>query len=330
MANDMHRSRSASSNDSVDVRTEGNAAARRSDLERARTALARLQEQTGSVGLQMGKVANQENARQQRHLLEHQVQRELEVLAELDIVLPPEVAPELQLLSASLGQDDVQMSAHGGGGPTSSRELWERLASSIGQIGKEYLGVYEHVVAQYVAFYQSFSDILAQMGGWITSSSDGNNVTLNVQQLRNALNALRNQYSLPNKDAVLFPVPSGDGTVQGTDRESAGKWATELGLPDSCVREFPAGSGRWVVTIDMGPINTMIANLPSGNSATMDNARFQAWKSGFDAQEEKMKNTLQTLTQKYNNANSLYDNLVKVLSNTISALLETDKAFLQV
>ncbi|EPB7318004.1 IpaD/SipD/SspD family type III secretion system needle tip protein, partial [Salmonella enterica subsp. enterica] len=32
---------------------------------------------------------------------------------------------------------------------------------------------------------------------------------------------------------------------------------------------------------------------------------------------------------KYSNANSLYDNLVKVLSSTISSSLETAKSFLQ-
>lgn len=36
----------------------------------------------------------------------------------------------------------------------------------------------------------------------------------------------------------------------------------------------------------------------------MDNAKYQAWQSGFKAQEENMKTTLQTLTQKYSNANS--------------------------
>ncbi len=45
--------------------------------------------------------------------------------------------------------------------------------------------------------------------------------------------------------------------------------------------------------------------------------------------EENMKTTLQTLTQKYSNANSLYDNLVKVLSSTISSCMEAAKSFLQ-
>ncbi len=67
----------------------------------------------------------------------------------------------------------------------------------------------------------------------------------------------------------------------------------------------------------------------SDSKLEMDNAKYQAWQSGFKAQEENLKTTLQTLTQKYSNANSLYDNLVKVLSSTISSSLETAKSFLQ-
>ncbi|EFW2538214.1 IpaD/SipD/SspD family type III secretion system needle tip protein, partial [Shigella flexneri] len=44
--------------------------------------------------------------------------------------------------------------------------------------------------------------------------------------------------------------------------------------------------------------------------------------------DETMKNNLQTLVQKYSNANSIFDNLVKVLSSTISSCTDTDKLFL--
>ncbi|WP_252996514.1 IpaD/SipD/SspD family type III secretion system needle tip protein, partial [Shigella flexneri] len=42
------------------------------------------------------------------------------------------------------------------------------------------------------------------------------------------------------------------------------------------------------------------------------------WNAGFSAEDETMKNNLQTLVQKYSNANSIFDNLVKVLSSTTS------------
>lgn len=210
------------------------------------------------------------------------------------------------------------------------KELWEKIANAIGQIGKDYLEVYEDVVGKYTEFYTDFSDILSRMGSWISpGGNDGNQVKLNVDELLNALNSLKNNYSLDNKKSVLFPAQAESGEITGVSDESVAKqWAKELGLPDSCVKNV---NGKYVVVVDLTPINAMIRDTSAlGNGEVeIDNAKFQAWQAGFKAQEENLKNTLQTLTQKYSNANSLYDNLVKVLSSTMSSCLETAKSFLQ-
>ncbi|NHR07710.1 type III secretion system needle tip protein SctA [Chromobacterium haemolyticum] len=209
----------------------------------------------------------------------------------------------------------------------SDRELWDLISESIGNIKDGYLGVYENVVGKYIEFYQEFSDILSQMAGWISSNDKGDKVTLSVGELYDALKQLKAKY----ENTVLFPT---SGT---TSKAEADKWAAELGLPKECVKEKPAGSGKYVVVIDTGPVQKMMTALEGlaggvpekGKKVEMDNAKFQSWQSGFKAQEENLKNTLQTLTQKYSNANSLYDNLVKVLSSTISSCTETAKSFLQ-
>lgn len=205
--------------------------------------------------------------------------------------------------------------------------LWEKIANAIGQIGEEYLGVYENVVSNYTDFYTAYSDIFSRMGDWITPGADGNKVKLNVGELLTALNQLKTNYSQPNKAAVLFPTQSDSGDITGSDNNTAKQWAKELGLPESCVHPF---NGKYVVVVDLTPVDAMIRDATSLGSSIveMDNAKFQAWQSGFKAQDEILKNTLQTLTQKYSNANSLFDNLVKVLSSTISTCMETIKAFL--
>ncbi|WP_081572181.1 type III secretion system needle tip protein SctA [Chromobacterium violaceum] len=210
-------------------------------------------------------------------------------------------------------------------------DLWDMISDQIGKIKDNYLGVYENVVGQYTDFYKAFSDILSKMANWIKPGSDGNKVKLNVDELKAALTDLKTKFSLPNKAAVLFPAQGKDGGVQGGSESDARKWAGEMGLPDSCVKQ--SADGNWVVVVDMTPIDTMIRDvgaLGSGTEVELDNSKFQAWQSGFKAQEENLKNTLQTLTQKYSNANSLFDNLVKVLSSTISSCLETAKSFLQI
>ncbi|MCS3802978.1 invasin D [Chromobacterium alkanivorans] len=217
------------------------------------------------------------------------------------------------------------------GGVISDRELWKLISDSIGNIKNGYLGVYENVVGKYIEFYQEFSDILAKMAGWISSNDKGDKVTLNVGDLYAELKTLKEKYENTELFASTADTPE-------KAKEEAEKWAAELGLPKECVKEQPKDSGRYVVVIDTGPVDKMMKALeglagnkvPSqGQKVEMDNAKFQSWQSGFKAQEENLKNTLQTLTQKYSNANSLFDNLVKVLSSTISSCTETAKSFLQ-
>lgn len=210
----------------------------------------------------------------------------------------------------------------------SDAEIWDMVSQNISAIGDNYLGVYENVVAVYTDFYQAFSDILSKMGGWLSPGKDGNTVKLNVNALKSEISNLINKYNQINKNTILFPTQTGGG-VTTASRAEAEQWIKELNLPDSCLKS--SGSG-FVVLVDMGPLDKMVSDLNgigSGSALELDNAKYQAWQSGFKAQEENLKTTLQTLTQKYSNANSLYDNLVKVLSSTISSSLETAKSFLQ-
>ncbi|MEN3029772.1 type III secretion system needle tip protein SctA [Chromobacterium amazonense] len=268
----------------------------------------------------------------ERTLATQQFASGLNTLAACDVALTPKQSQDIQtelallpgLLKSSVGSTVFK----------SDVDLWDLIAKYIGNINKDYLGVYENVVGQYTAFYKAFSEILAKMGGWISPGSDSNKVKLDVNALKSALLQLQTKFSLSNKDAILFPAADSSGNVTGTTKEKADEWADDLGVPRSCVKQLADGS--YVVVIDMAPINTMIDELNklgtpgSDGKLELDNAKFQAWQSGFKSQEENLKNTLQTLTQKYSNANSLFDNLVKVLSSTISSCLETCKAFLQV
>ncbi|HEJ7043041.1 TPA: type III secretion system needle tip protein SctA [Serratia liquefaciens] len=208
------------------------------------------------------------------------------------------------------------------------KAIWEQASAAIDQIGNEYLGVYEDAVSKYTDFYKAYSNVNAQMGTWINSSTDGKKIKFDIGKLNDALKKLTSDFSSPNKSAVLFPSQSSNN-IKGATQSEAQKWAKEMGLPDSCVEK--SGDGSYIVVIDLTPLKNMqrdLGNLGSGN-VELDNAKFQAWQTGFNAQAEGMKNTMQTLTQKYSNANSLYDNLVKVLSSTISSCLETAKTFLR-
>ncbi|EMN7988581.1 type III secretion system needle tip complex protein IpaD [Shigella dysenteriae] len=201
----------------------------------------------------------------------------------------------------------------------SHRELWAKIANSINDINEQYLKVYEHAVSSYTQMYQEFSAVLSSLAGWISpGGNDGNSVKLQVKSLKDALTTLKKNY----EDKPLYPATN---TVS---EQEANKWLTELG---GTIGTVSAKNGGYVVSINMTPINNMLNSLDklgTTDEIVLDNAKYQAWNAGFSAEDETMKNNLQTLVQKYSNANSIFDNLVKVLSSTISSCTDTDKLFL--
>jgi invasin D len=205
----------------------------------------------------------------------------------------------------------------------SSNDFFDKLLELIDLIKNGYLAGYEHIIAAYSDFFADFNaQITAMMKDWIEGGNDGKEVKLNAGALRDALTKLIDKYSHPNPASVLFPEP-GKG---GTSREEAEKWREALGLPASCLKQN--ADGTYCVVIDTGPLWTMRGSLPAGGIVTWDTARFQAWQTGFNAQEERMKNMLQSFTQKYSNANSYHDNFNKTLSSHLNQFADMLKAML--
>ncbi|WP_339476694.1 IpaD/SipD/SspD family type III secretion system needle tip protein [Pseudomonas sp. RL_5y_Pfl2_73] len=206
----------------------------------------------------------------------------------------------------------------------SSNDFFEKLLELIDLIKNGYLAGYEHIIAAYSDFFSDFnSEITAMMKDWIEGANDGKEVTLNVGALCSALTRLINKYSHPNPASVLFPKP-GEG---GASKEEAENWLKALSLPASCLKQN--ADGTWCVVIDTGPLTTMLSGLPpGGGKVTWDTAKFNAWQTGFNAQEERMKNMLQSFTQKYSNANSYHDNFNKTLSAHLNQYADMLRAML--
>ncbi|MTC48138.1 type III secretion system needle tip protein SctA (plasmid) [Providencia sp. PROV188] len=278
----------------------------------------------------------------ERVLTRQHVEGALKSLASSHVVLTEEQKQQLQqgfgenlpkLLMLNAGDNTIS-----GQVMMSDAELWEKISESIGDINDSYLKMYESTVAGYTYFYQKFSEkILAQMGSWVQPGKDGNSVKLSARAITDTLwgilNACKGEKGTEDPSYVLLPPQSGGSPVETFTEDEAKMWAAELGLPSSCVQPR---NGGYVVLPDLTPLETMLNELEelkqassNGSVLELDNAKYQAWQAGFKSQEENLKTTLQTLTQKYSNANSLYDNLVKVLSSTISSCLETAKSFLQ-
>jgi Type III secretion systems tip complex components len=126
--------------------------------------------------------------------------------------------------------------------------------------------------------------------------------------------------------------------ISQRNKAIAEKWAIDLGLPDDAILKSANDDITWLVKLDFSPVNTMIDSLEAmkkktppdaDGKVTLSTSHFQAWKTGFDAQADRIKNKSTVMAQKLVNAQSIYENLIKVLSSTIAAMMETNKLFLQ-
>ncbi|KML40117.1 hypothetical protein VL15_38310 [Burkholderia cepacia] len=199
------------------------------------------------------------------------------------------------------------------------------LAEAIGDIESNYLDDYFTAMEGYLEFFEAFTNVVSELGGDVKMDSDSNYVDFNIGSLINDLNGL------------IKNVNDGTLGVLGTfdSKSDADAFAKALGLPSSCVSDE---GGSYEVKVDITPLTEMVGDLTSleSNSTSIgngdykvDTAAFQAWEDGFDAQKDQVQNSVQVLSQKCNQANSIFDNLVKVLSSTITSMADTDKTFLQ-
>lgn len=205
-------------------------------------------------------------------------------------------------------------------------DIVDGLQDLIGIIKDDYLDVYARMVEAYAKLYGELNeDVVGKLHEWLSVVGDKGAVKINAREIRAALDDLIKKYSLPNPDAVLFPAPGEDGTVTGASREDALKWLAAMGLPPSCLKTLPDGS--FCIVMDLSPLTEMRGNLPSGDNPELLPARFQAWQAAWNAQIQELESALQKHTQKYSNANSIHDNVQKVISSTLSALFEMLKSF---
>lgn len=232
--------------------------------------------------------------------------------------------PMLRNFAAQLDVAQVSVS--------SSHEIYESVASTLDTMGKEYLDVFQQAVEKYTAFYGDYSDFLTKLKEFV--SADDDKTVLNTAGFIKALDEVINKYPVPGRESTLFPVQTGT-TITGGSKEECEAWAKELSLSaEDCITRLD--DGTYIVTIDIKPILNVRASLGKNNYFSVyipmecNSAEWAAWQAGIDLQKDKMQTAVQGVTQRYSNANSTFDNLVKILSSTITTLLENDKAFLNI
>ncbi|HEY0210471.1 IpaD/SipD/SspD family type III secretion system needle tip protein [Acerihabitans sp.] len=171
---------------------------------------------------------------------------------------------------------------------------------------------YNNGVQAYFNFYSAFSNFMNEMSKYLHTGEDKNgNQTLYYEQaVIDELNKMISHYAT-GSNGVLFPI-SGTAT-----KAQAQRWAQEWGMSADCVQQL-AGGG-WGVRVDLTPLTEMAKGLKSALN-DMNSFQFQAWQSGFDAQADKLKNTVQILMTKLTSEMGKQDNRLKELDAFLTSI----------
>lgn len=213
------------------------------------------------------------------------------------------------------GAESMALGAEAEKPQLSAKDGWELMAEKIGSMDKDYIKVYEDIVQRYTDMFGEFSDLMGNITSLLKVSTDKNG----VQTFQFDDKALKDVTNLITKyegsAGILYSAPNGPNP-----KAEADKWAKQLGLdPDKFVKLV---DGKWCVKMDISPLTNIKQSLQDAKGASLSTFEYQSWRSGFDAQGDRLKTALQTLTSKYGSANGNFDTVVKLLSSMITSMSE--------
>lgn len=228
--------------------------------------------------------------------------------------LPDDLRRQLDLMTSQLEQ------------PASGWELWDKILECIRSLNEDYLNVYQQVVQAYTTLYGVISDFKSEIYKYMSVDDKGNVKWDKVIDGKDFEDAIAEFKSKLRGDAGQIYPPAGSEIKLTT--EQAEKWKDELGLENVFVVQKGNGEAVLMVDVNKGALGEIFKNLPDKNSE-MNSAAYQAWLVGFEAQIDKVKSSLSLLMQKLSNANSTYDQTMKIYSGIVSSISNAWQSILQ-
>lgn len=209
----------------------------------------------------------------------------------------------------------------------SHRDLFEEIAALIGRLDAEWIRKYSEILGGYVEFYRELTDALKDLKDYLGTPDSSGNSNVNFQKLVEALEALKAKWA-----------SKGFGPVFDT-REKADRFLKELGIEDLVLIQVDGG---WQIGIDSAVIDSLISVFPLGPWEIILKPPYQQRKpyklssvalAEMMTQKEIMMERFhvinRALPEKYQRQLQSWDMLVKVLSSTIDAVTEADRAVVQ-
>ncbi|MBN3264717.1 IpaD/SipD/SspD family type III secretion system needle tip protein [Pectobacterium brasiliense] len=201
---------------------------------------------------------------------------------------------------------------------TSYAELWASIANAIQAIKEDYVDFYADLMKQYTDMYEAYNNYVQKASSdAVSAGKDGNTVGYDSDVMWAGYTNFDNY--------VNAHTPAGN--VKNWDK------MTEKEKDDMRSTLEPAYhvDKDGVITFNLDQYNNSV-NGSHPSTSTVENgigypstASYQAWLATFNSAGSALQSNMQSFAQRYSQANSMFDNLNKVLSGAISSLGESAK-----
>jgi uncharacterized protein YukE len=217
------------------------------------------------------------------------------------------------VLHAVLSSELLEGAEQRAGGSHSDffKEIAELIARLDGDLNREY----SELLKGYIGFYKELTNILADLRDQLGKPDKDGMVDVDFTALRAKFDALRTTWA-------------GKGFGEVFSSEAAAKrFLAELGIEGLTVIALPNGGG-WQLSIDPDLINSL-KNVFPANVGPISASALNELMAMKEVMMERFNFINRALPEKYQRKLQMWDSLVKILSSTIDAVTEADRAFIQ-
>ncbi|MCY0387235.1 IpaD/SipD/SspD family type III secretion system needle tip protein [Robbsia sp. Bb-Pol-6] len=188
------------------------------------------------------------------------------------------------------------------------------LKATIGEAKAAIIDPYGDLITQYMKYTQSITDIVADLSKYVQATGDGSKVTFDADALRSEI------------QGKIDALSAWSLTIPGTTVLSQADWSKELAGNFIATKNT---DGTTTLTLDLTNLNGMRDSLKNYGKGDISVTQYNAWYSGFSSEKDNVQNLSQSIAEKFSKMNTTFDDLVRVMSATISALLESESKYFQ-
>lgn len=185
-------------------------------------------------------------------------------------------------------------------------EIYDEVCEGLKNMQENYMDIYAQVTDQYQLYMKDVSSFKSSLTSYMDNGTD--NINLDIPGIKKEITTIIDKWST----TPILTVYS---------QEDADYWADQLGLP------YKKDGNTYSFYVNLEPMNDLL-DAVSKLKSPVSTQVFSEWQNSVNTACSTVESDTQIMAQKYSQANTVFNNLAKILSSTMDALYQTDKQFL--